>query len=185
MEPISGMTSGGVYLPAAAGAQEPPKAQQPEAARVRPLRPAVDEYAPEEKREPSGRYWLGKDGAGRPIIYFDDAERAADAPERPGEASGARKPEEDARGAQRAGHDKGAKGPKQGDKQEKLCTGSTDKVDREIEKLKKKRQELEQRLNAETDEAKIKDLKKKLTQVERELRQKDNDAYRRQHTTFS
>ena len=56
-------------------------------------------------------------------------------------------------------------------------------MDREIEKLKKKQQELEQRINTETDEAKIKDLEHQLAQVERELKQKDNDTYRRQHTT--
>ena len=56
-------------------------------------------------------------------------------------------------------------------------------MDREIEKLKKKKEELEQRLNTETDEAKIKDLERQLAQVERELNQKDNDTYRRQHTT--
>ena len=58
-------------------------------------------------------------------------------------------------------------------------------MDREIEKLKKKQKELEQRLNAETDEAKIKDLERQLAQVERELKQKDNDTYRRQHSTFT
>ena len=65
------------------------------------------------------------------------------------------------------------------------CTGSTDKVDREIEKLKREKQELEQRLNTETDEARIKDLKTKLAQVERELRQKDNDTDRRQHASYT
>lgn len=65
------------------------------------------------------------------------------------------------------------------------CTCSTDKVDREIEKLKREKQELEQRLNTETDEARIKDLKTKLAQVERELRQKDNDTYRRQHASYT
>jgi len=62
---------------------------------------------------------------------------------------------------------------------------NTDKVDREIEKLKKKQQELEQRLNTETDEAKIKDLEHQLAQVERELKQKDNDTYRRQHAVYT
>ena len=60
--------------------------------------------------------------------------------------------------------------------------GNTDKVDREIERLKKKRQELEQQRDTETDEAKIKDLERQLAQVEQELKQKDNDTYRRQHT---
>lgn len=61
----------------------------------------------------------------------------------------------------------------------------TGRVDREIEKLKKQQQELEQRLNAETDEAKRKDLERQLAQVERELKQKDSDAYRRQHAVYT
>lgn len=65
------------------------------------------------------------------------------------------------------------------------CTGNTDKVDREIRKLKEKKKELEQQINLENDEKKKKQLEAKLSQVERELRQKDNDAYRRQHTVFS
>lgn len=65
------------------------------------------------------------------------------------------------------------------------CTGNTDKVDREIERLKQKREELKQQLQSETDESRIKGLEQKLAQVERELAQKDNDAYRRQHTVFS
>lgn len=82
----------------------------------------------------------------------------------------------------------GTEGPKDPDKpseeKSEKCVGNTDQVDREIEKLKKKQKELKQQINSETDEAKIKDLEKKLAQVERELSQKDNDAYRRQHTKF-
>lgn len=70
-------------------------------------------------------------------------------------------------------------------KPEEKWVGDTGKVDREIEKLKKKKQELEQRLNIEADEAKIKDLERQLAQVERELQQKDNDTYRKQHSTFT
>lgn len=65
------------------------------------------------------------------------------------------------------------------------CTGDSGEVDREIEKLKREKEELERRLSTEDDEDKIKDLKKRLAQVERELRQKDSDTYRRQHTAFS
>ena len=66
------------------------------------------------------------------------------------------------------------------------CVGNTDAVDREIRKLKEKKQELEQQLqSAAGDEKKIRELEKKLTLVEQELSQKDNDTYRRQHTVFS
>lgn len=66
------------------------------------------------------------------------------------------------------------------------CTGNTDKVEREIRKLKEKKRELEQQLrSASGDEKKVRELEKKLAQVENELSQKDNDTYRRQNTSFS
>lgn len=46
----------------------------------RPARPSRDEYTPEERMEPSGRYWPGKDENGQPRMYFDDPEKAADTP---------------------------------------------------------------------------------------------------------
>lgn len=67
----------------------------------------------------------------------------------------------------------------------KSCTCNTDKVDREIEKLKKQKLELERQISRETDEAKAEDLKARLAQVEKELRQKDNDTYKRQHAAYT
>lgn len=50
---------------AVAGVKEPPKVLRPEdAAQRRPQKPVIDEYIPEEKQEPSGRCWLGKDEDG-------------------------------------------------------------------------------------------------------------------------
>ncbi len=80
---------------------------------------------------------------------------------------------------------KDAAAPKKSDGA-KRCTGNTDEVDREIEKLKEKKQQLEQQIRmAVEDEEKVRDLEKELAQVENELSQKDNDAYRRQHASFS
>ena len=62
---------------------------------------------------------------------------------------------------------------------------STDRADREIEKLKRKQQELEQRLSTETDEAKIKELERKLAQVEQELKRKDSDTSRKKSDSFT
>lgn len=71
-------------------------------------------------------------------------------------------------------------------KSEEKCVGNTDKVDREIKKLKEKQQQLEQQIQtAAGDEQKVRELEKKLAQVEAELRQKDNDTYRRQNSSFS
>ena len=166
MQSISGINSGAAQpsVPVA-GVDELKKVQRPEdETQSRCQKPVMDEYVPEEKPEPSGRYWLGKDEDGKPKIYFDapDASDASDG-------------------------DKGAEGPEKSgsDKDGQSCTCNTDKVDREIEKLKKQKQELEQQINRETDESKTEDLKAKLAQVEKELSQKDNDTYRRQHATYT
>ena len=176
MMPISGVNTGAVQpLTTAEKVLGASKVQKPEEeAQGHQLKPVMDEYVPEEPQEPSGRYWMGKDEDGQPKIYFDDPERAADAPRQPEDAPEAEEPKQ-------AGQ--GAKGPDEKKDKGETWECNTDKVDREIEKLKKKQQELEQRLNTETDEAKIKDLERQLAQVDRELMQKDNDTYRRQHTT--
>lgn len=167
MEPMIGMISGGIHSPVAiAGVKEPREVQRPEEeAEERPQKSVRDEYISEEKQDPTGRYWLRKDENNKPKIYFDDPKREADGPE---ESKKADAPEK------KVSEEKG-----------KTCTANTDKVDREIEKLKKKKAELEQQLNSEKDERKIGELEKELAQVERELRQKDNDTYRRQHTQFT
>lgn len=174
MMPISDVSTGAIQpLTMAEKVLEASKVQKPEEeAQGRQLKPVMDEYVPEEPQEPSGRYWMGRDEDGQPKIYFDAPERAADAPGQPEDAPEAEEPKQ-------AGQ--GAKGPE--GKKEEVWEGNTDKVDREIEKLKKKKEDLEQRLNTETDEAKIKDLERQLAQVDRELKQKDNDTYRRQQTT--
>lgn len=66
------------------------------------------------------------------------------------------------------------------------CTTNTDKVDREIEKLKEQKQQLEQQISAASgDEEKVKELEKKLSRIEGELSQKDNDTYRRKNAAIS
>ena len=189
MIPISGVNGGGVQpLTAAEKILGAPRVQKPEE-ESRPMKPVMDEYVPEEKQEPSGRYWLGKDQDGQPKVFFDDPEREAprqsDGPEKSG---GPEKPE-DPEKSKDAPEDpdkpaEGPEGPKKKGKEER-CVCNTDKVDREIEKLNQKKQELEQRINTEQDETKRQDLEKQLDQVERELSQKDNDTYRRQHSTFT
>lgn len=140
-------------------------------------KPVRDEYVPEEKKGSYGRYWLGKDHDGSPKIYFDDPEAAEDAPappfeeEAPGGGEGAAVPERAA--------------PAGGDRKEERCTVNTDKVDRELRRLKEERKELEERLSTETDETKVKELERELSRVESELRQKDNDAYRRRHAVYT
>ncbi len=157
IQPISGFGSG---VAQAAGVKEAPTVQRPDSGSpARPQKPMMDEFVPEEKREPSGRYYLGKDENGQPKVFFDGPEQdeGPDAP-KPKAADG---------------------------KKAETCTGNTDQVDREIERLKKEKEQLERQINSETDETKKKELESRLSQVDNELRQKDNDAYRRQHTVFS
>ena len=173
MQSISGISSGAAQpsVPIT-GVDGLKKVQRPEdGTQERHQKPVMDEYVPEEKPEPTGRYRLGKDEDGKPKIYFDDPERAEDTPDV----------------SDSSGRDKSAKGPERSgsDKEGQSCTCNTDKVDREIEKLKKQKQELEQQINRETDESKIEDLKAKLAQIEKELSQKDNDTYRRQHAVYT
>lgn len=157
---VSGVNTGAARpLTAVEEVKEKSKVQDPEEKEKERLpKPIKDQYVPEEKKEPIGRYWMEEDEDGKPKIHFDDPDQ-----------------------------DREAKGPdqKEPDKKTEKCVGNTDKVDREIEKLKRKQKELKQQINSETDEVKIKELEGKLAQVERELRQKDNDGYRRSHTVFS
>ena len=136
-----------------------------------------DVYIRSEKsgKEPVGLYRIGQDENGGRKIFFEDPDKAdrADGKEEPkAEKADGKKPKID-------------DGDSQG-KPAEVCVGNTDKVDREIEKLKEKKRELEQQIqSASGDERKIQELEKKLTQVEQELSQKDNDTYRKQHSEFS
>lgn len=143
-----------------------------------------DEYISSEKsgKEPTGLYRIGQDDNGNRKIFFDD-------------------PNMDDRS--KGGTD--GKEPKvSGNHPGKLvdrCVVNTDKVDREIKKLKEKKQQLEKQIQSasggemssgypampfgDKDERKIRNLEKQLVQVENELRQKDNDIYRRSHSVFS
>lgn len=168
--PTAGLMSGAVRD---SGVREAPKVQKPESeVPERSRKPVMDQYIPEEKREPSGLYWMGQDENGQPKVYFDNPERTSD-----GSRSSEERP---APGLDRKGLEK-----KEADGKAERCTGSTDQVDREIERLKRKREELERQISAEPDEVKAKALERKLAQVERELSRKDNDTYRRRHTVFS
>ena len=188
MMPISGVNTGAVQpLTTAEKVLGASKVQKPEEdAQSRQLKPVMDEYVPEEPQEPSGRYWMGKDENGQPKIFFDDPERAADGPKQPEGIPDAKKTEADIPETEEPDPEgQGAKGPEGKKDKGETWECNSDKVDREIEKLKKQKQELEQQINGEKDETKVENLKVKLAQVERELKQKDNDTYRRQHAVYT
>lgn len=121
-----------------------------------------DEYISSEKSgsKPSGLYRLWQDENGTPKVMYDDPKRAA-------KAKDVQPKEEPA-------------------KQAEKCTTNTDNVDREIEKLKEEKKQLEQQIKAAAgDKEKAKVLEKKLAQIEGQLSQKDNDTYRRQNAVIS
>lgn len=135
--------------------------------------PEKDEYISGRETEPTGRYWLDRDGDGTPKIRTDSPEKAPDAPEAskaPSESSGAAQP-----GDGKAPEKKETAGETHG------RIVNTDQVDREIEKLKREQEELKRKISAEQDDKKLEQLQKRLEEVERELSRKDNDAYRFQH----
>ena len=121
-----------------------------------------DEYISSEKSgsKPSGLYRLGQDENGNPKVMYDDPKRVA-------KAKDVQPKEEPAKKAEK-------------------CTTNTDNVDREIEKLKEEKKQLEQQIKAAAgDKEKVKVLEKKLVQIEGQLSQKDNDTYRRQNAVIS
>ena len=121
-----------------------------------------DEYISSEKSgsKPSGLYRLGQDENGNPKVMYDDPKRVA-------KAKDVQPKEEPAKKAEK-------------------CTTNTDNVDREIEKLKEKKKQLEQQIKAAAgDKEKVKVLEKKLAQIEGKLSQKDNDTYRRKNAVIS
>lgn len=121
-----------------------------------------DEYISSEKSgsKPSGLYRLGQDENGNPKVMYDDPKRVA-------KAKDVQPKEEPVKKAEK-------------------CTTNTDNVDREIEKLKEDKKQLEQQIKAAAgDKEKVKVLEKKLVQIEGQLSQKDNDTYRRQNAVIS
>lgn len=86
MTPISSLNNETIRpLASPEKAQGAPKVQKPEEAQRQQPKPMMDEYVPEERSEPSGRYWMGKGEDGQPKIHFDDPEQAAGAPKKPEE----------------------------------------------------------------------------------------------------
>ena len=158
-----------------------------------------DEYISSEKsgQKPTGLYRVGQDENGNRKIFFDDPK------------AGHAKEQDDRSEKNEDGKAPKVGGDSQGKPAEK-CVTNTDKVDREIKKLKEKKQQLKQQIQSASgneasfghpsvpgsapaearasgnkEENKIRELEKKLAQVENELSQKDNDTYRRQNASVS
>ncbi|MCM1023488.1 MAG: hypothetical protein NC395_05450 [Prevotella sp.] len=118
-----------------------------------------DEYVPSEKDKPIGLYDICRDENGNPEIRFDDPEKSVE-------------PDETGK-------------PKSEKSRSEECTCNTDKVDRELKRLKEKAERLEQRIRNTADAEKTEELRRQLESLQSEIAQKDNDSYRRSRAEFS
>ena len=120
-----------------------------------------DSYEPERPEQPVGIYEISHDEEGNMVVRFN-------------------KPSKD------TAKSDNMKTPKEepADEGEKpvivKTTGNTDRVDREIEKLKQTVTRLEQKI-ASSDPEEKQSLETELYRLQAELKSKDNDTYRRQH----
>ena len=127
MMPISGVNTGAAQSLTAAekvlGVAENRKSGKEAQGRVQ--KPSMDVHIPEEKQEPFGRYWMGKDKDGCPKIYFDDPEQEADIPERLEDVPNAKKTDEVSTSAERPGQSPDAEEPEGSGKKEERWMGDT------------------------------------------------------------
>lgn len=136
--------------------------------------PVVDQYVQGQEPEPAGLYRTVPDEKGMRSIVFDDPEKKTDG----GNAA--------EKAPHKASPDEKAEGKDTPDNKEETVTANTDKVEAEIRKLKEKLEALKQQLaRAKDNPDEQKKLESQIAQVENELRIKDTDTYRRQHTQFS
>lgn len=154
-------------------------------------KPAYDECIPGKEHEPTGLYKVAHDDKGNPKIHFDVPmeKTAADNVSKAEEDFSPSKSTPEIEDSSLNGEGKPAKEapPAKSEPEHKAesCTTNTDKVDREIEKLKEKQKRLEQQLRVTQDSQTAEDLKRQLAQAENELQQKDNDTYRRQNAVVT
>ena len=117
----------------------------------------VDTYVAQPPQQSAGVYQVTHDENGRRIIQVDESCETA----------------------------QGQPKAKPQDESEKpnivKTTVNTDKVDKEIEKLKQTQTQLEQKIAAAKEPKEKEKLEAQLAQVNAELKAKDNDTYRQQH----
>ena len=121
------------------------------------IKKRVDTYEAQPPQQSAGGYQVTHDENGRRIIQVDESCETA----------------------------QGQPKAKPQDESEKpnivKTTVNTDKVDKEIEKLKQTQTQLEQKIAAAKEPKEKEKLEAQLAQVNAELKAKDNDTYRQQH----
>ncbi len=161
------------------GKTEPSKPSQPQGSQ--------DEYIPssDKQEKNSGVYRLEKDKNGNSKVTVDQPAEAEEQAESQVESEKASKTAEEAQtGGNKPMKSGGA--PKSDDEETSSTTTNTDSVDAEIEKLKKRKAQLQKQLqNNQGDENHRKNVEKQLAQLNAEIILKDSDAYRKQNATYS
>lgn len=148
--------------------------------------------------KPTGVYSLGKNEDGNPKILLEKPEASNRSPL--ADESGAKpsdeaekktrsaKPsdEEDKRDVAPEEEDEDEKSEKASDEKKTTGTGTVDtgKVDAEIQKLRQEKQRIALALSKAAGDDR-KDLQKRLEAIDSELRVKDTDSYRKQHSEYS
>lgn len=122
-----------------------------------PVTPNYDQYSPEQINPSAGLYRVNHDGQGKPVLQFNDPDKA---------------------------RDQARTKPFSSQAPIESCTTNTDRVDREIQRLKKQQQSLQQQINNASPQQ-AEHLQRQLDQITRELQQKDHDNYRRQKAVIS
>lgn len=138
-----------------------------------------DQYIPGrgESESSAGIYRLEKDGNGKQRIVSDRPDEAKKVDRKARAAAEPSKKTEPPKRVKGSEKDEGG-----GESTGKVDTGS---VDREIKQLKEKKQQLQQQLNSARSDDKREKLEKQLKQVEAELSRKDNDSYRKRHSSYT
>jgi hypothetical protein len=148
--------------------------------------------------KPTGVYSLGKDEDGNPKILLESPEASNHSPlvdesgAKPSDEAEKKtrsaKPsdEEDERDVPPEEEDEDEKSEKASDEKKTTRTGTvnTGKVDAEIQKLRQEKQRIALALSKAAGDDQ-KDLQKRLEAIDSELRVKDTDSYRKQHSEYS
>ena len=179
--------------------------QQPGNAAPSSALPAKEEYAKDSyigggfsPSKATGVYSLGKDEEGNPKILLESPEASNHSPlvdesgakpsDEAEEKTGSAKPsdEEKERDVAPEEEDEDEKSEKSSDEKKtvRIGTVNTGKVDAEIQKLKQEKQRIALALSKAAGDDQ-EDLQKRLEAIDSELRVKDTDAYRKQHSEYS
>ena len=151
--------------------------------------------------KPTGVYSLGKDEEGKPKILLEKPEASsrsslldengAKRSDEPEKKTRSAKPsdEEDERDVapkEEEDEEEDEKSEKASDEKKTIRIGTVDtgKVDAEIQKLKQEKQRIALALSKAAGDDQ-KDLQKRLEAIDSELRVKDTDSYRKQHSEYS